>query len=299
MLQSVTVAAVQASAETCWSESHFREKILDLTKRSKAAGATILVFPEDLGIWLQFCRHGAAVDALRDALSGKVVSAAGFAARGWFERVTDAFFNHVKLNFVGDWLSSNRIARIVDRVFSEAARTHGVTIVAGSIFLRRADGFRDISFVYNPDGSQAGIYEKVNLIATEKSLGMTGAPAPVVIHTHDYILGVCICYDLNSPELVRSLSDQGAQIILTPTMGIRPWPNYPYDLIHDEPQIERAKETGLAVVRAYMCGLMFPGLWFDGHASITAPDGSVPARSKSARHEEIVVATVPLRSKKV
>ena len=294
-METLRVAAIQAGAEVCLSEQHFRDKICALVKKAKDQGAKIAVFPEDVGFWLTFANETYRVQQLRAGrVFEKLSTTTGW--RKWVEDASDWILNRLHFNWFGEWLAQDRIARIVARTFSYAAKQYGIVIVSGTCYVRRKDGLYGACWVYDTDGKLAGEYLKHTLVPVETAWGIKPGKVIQVIDTRDYRLGVCICFDLNTVDAVHTLALQGAQLIAAPSGGWRPYPGYPFDA-SDMPQIQRAKEVSLAVVRPYSCGWMAPGLYFDGHTTIVSPTGLINASAPSTILESIVVADIPIPHK--
>ena len=104
---------------------------------------------------------------------------------------------------------------------AEAARTHGVVVVA-SLFERRAPGlYHNTAVVLDADGSMAGMYRKMHIpddplyyekfYFTPGDLGFRSFP------TRYGHIGACVCWDQWYPEAARLTALAGAQIILYPT----------------------------------------------------------------------------------
>jgi predicted amidohydrolase len=106
-------------------------------------------------------------------------------------------------------------------------RAAGAVVVAG--FAERApDGtLYNSAALVDPAGVRA-VYRKTHLWDTEKLWFTPGdAPAPVVETAHGRI-GVMICYDLEFPEMVRSVALRGAELLTVPTNW--PWVDRPEGL---------------------------------------------------------------------
>jgi deaminated glutathione amidase len=115
-----------------------------------------------------------------------------------------------------------------------------VTIVAGTIPLRAGEDGRvaAASLVYAPDGERVGRYDKIHLFDVDipggagVESGGTGryresthvAPGAdaVVVDTAAGKLGLSVCYDVRFPELYRSLSASGAQLLSIPSAFTSP-----------------------------------------------------------------------------
>jgi predicted amidohydrolase len=128
---------------------------------------------------------------------------------------------------------------IQDFLSSTALRLR-VTIVAGTIPLRAGEDGRvaAASLVYAPDGKRVGRYDKIHLFDVDIPSGAgvesggtgryresthvaPGADA-VVVDTAAGKLGLSVCYDVRFPELYRSLSASGAQLLSIPSAFTSP-----------------------------------------------------------------------------
>ena len=99
------------------------------------------------------------------------------------------------------------------------ARTHGVTLVGGSITERR-EGREKLSntcLVFDPEGELAAAYRKIHLFDVEvggltyrESEAEEHGDEPVVAEVEGWPVGLTICYDLRFPELYRVLALEGA-----------------------------------------------------------------------------------------
>jgi len=330
----VRVAAIQAQAQEYATEADFEHQILCLVKDAKQAGAQIVVFPEDVGLWLELSKRSPRILALRSIAA--LTSIANLAHGGpaatidpstapeanvaapkilnvpefdvLLGRFTDWIAGLIHVPFFGEWLGQARIDRTYLGTMSLAAERHGVVIVGGSIYEVRENGIFVTCYVFDRDGSIAGRYDKHHLVSMEKCIGAVPSTDPIVpIRTKDFNIGACICYDLNfgpteldagfrEVPVALDLKNAGAQLICAGSTGIRPWPNYPYRPAIDAPQTRRAQETGLAIVRAYQSGWLVPGIYMDGLSEIVLPDGSIAASSYPdyQNQEKMFVADVPL-----
>ncbi len=115
------------------------------------------------------------------------------------------------------------------------------TIVAG--FPERTD---DSQTIYNSaavihSGGLQATYRKSHLWDQEKLWFTPGQDAPRVLDTPHGRIGVLICYDLEFPELTRTLALAGAELITVPTN----WPVGPH------PPGERPAEVIVAMAAAH------------------------------------------------
>jgi nitrilase len=117
-----------------------------------------------------------------------------------------------------------------------------MTIVGGTMPLRAeatADGrVAAASLVYGPDGKRAARYDKIHLFDVDipqgagvesggsgryrESAHVSPGSSAVVVDTPAGKLGLSVCYDMRFPELYRSLSASGAQILTIPSAFTSP-----------------------------------------------------------------------------
>jgi predicted amidohydrolase len=99
--------------------------------------------------------------------------------------------------------------------------------------------------VYNSavllDGSGVqAVYRKIHLWDTEKNFFSPGPADPPIVETRHGRIAVVICYDLEFPELTRSLALRGADLLAVPTN----WP-----LVY-RPAGERPPEVQIGIATA-------------------------------------------------
>ncbi|QIK63063.1 hydrolase [Leucobacter viscericola] len=137
-------------------------------------------------------------------------------------------------------------------------------------------------------GAPPVVYRKLHLWDTEKLVFTPGREDPPVIDTPAGKLGVVICYDLEFPELPRSLALRGADLLAVPTN----WP------LLERPQGEHAPEVVQAMAAARVSGLAIACCdrsgeergtrWTEG-TTIIGPDGwATGEMDQSGRHDALV-----------
>lgn len=287
MKRFITVAAIQPNAISFGSEIDFYKKIYQLSHIAKESGAEIIVFPEGLSMWLSWCKESHRV---KETYYGSPV--VRLSNVRWMEKISNWFFKRIKLNWFGEWLAQSQHYQIMKRTFSSVAKDLNVVIVAGSIYTRTINGMQNISMVFEKDGTLVGLPGKKYLMPIEESWGFKSSKIIEPVITSAACIGVCICYDLNFKDVVQTLKEKGAELICAPSAGWRPYPGYPFDTEKDMPQKERARESGLNIVRPYQCGWMKPGIFFDGRTSIVNESGDVVAESRHTNREEIVISKI-------
>jgi predicted amidohydrolase len=109
----------------------------------------------------------------------------------------------------------------------DVAKEHGMWVVAGGMAERIAgDSERTYNtcLVVSDTGELVATYRKIHLfdidIAGQTVLRESDTTAPgtraVVAQTPLAALGLTVCYDLRFPELYRSLTERGAQVVFVP-----------------------------------------------------------------------------------
>ena len=128
---------------------------------------------------------------------------------------------------------------IQDFLASTALRLR-MTIVGGTVPLHAGTDGRvaAASLVYGPDGERIGRYDKIHLFDVDipggagvesggsgryrESAHVAPGSGAVVVETPAGKLGLSVCYDVRFPELYRSLSASGAQILSIPSAFTSP-----------------------------------------------------------------------------
>lgn len=110
--------------------------------------------------------------------------------------------------------------------YRELARTNGVYLNCGSFLEKSEDPQRsyNTSVLISPKGEIIDIYRKIHLfdvsigsqVSAKESDSIVPGEKSVVVKTPLLDIGMTICYDLRFPELFRSLTDKGANLITTP-----------------------------------------------------------------------------------
>ncbi len=104
------------------------------------------------------------------------------------------------------------------RQLGEAARRHGVYIVAG-IYERAGDIVYNTAVLLNRQGELDGIYRKTHLPREEWEAGLSPGDTYPVFNTDFGKIGMLICWDIHFPEPARSMAAQGADLLLLPIWG--------------------------------------------------------------------------------
>ena len=172
------------------------------------------------------------------------------------------------------------------------ARTHGITLVGGSITERR-EGREKLSntcVVFDSEGEVAGVYRKIHLFDVDvgghryrESDAEEPGGEPVVARLEGWPIGLTVCYDVRFPELYRILTLEGAELLAVPA-------NFTLFTGKDHWHVllrARAIENQAYVAAAAQVGETVPGKPSYGRSVIVDPWGTVLAQ---APDEETVVS---------
>jgi len=172
------------------------------------------------------------------------------------------------------------------------ARTHGITLVGGSITERRPgrEKLSNTCLVFGPEGELVAVYRKLHLFDVEvgghvyrESEAEEAGDEAVVASIEDWPTGLSICYDLRFPELYRLLALDGALLVTVPAHFTLYTGKDHWELLLRA----RAVENQLYVAAAAQIGETIPGRPSYGRSLIVDPWGVVLVQ---ARDEETVIS---------
>jgi formamidase len=101
------------------------------------------------------------------------------------------------------------------------AKRHGIYLVPGSLYERRNDVIHNTAPVFDPRGQLMALYRKLYPWKPGEKTE-PGRDTLVFDIPGAGRVGVCICYDLWFPEVIRDLAWKGAEVILIPTSTSTP-----------------------------------------------------------------------------
>ena len=134
---------------------------------------------------------------------------------------------------------------------------------------------RNSAFIVGSDGTRAA-YRKVHLWYDENDLFVPGDQPPLVVDTEVGRIGLCICYEMEFPEWIRTAALQGIDILCTPTN----WPTSPRPPGERPIEVTRAQASA-SVDRIFVavCDRVGAerGTEWVGGSTIVGPDGYVLA----------------------
>jgi len=303
LTEPVTLVAVQMQVQLAdyQSPKAFDAAVQQYTKaamRTRGDGPRLVAFPEDVGLGLVVMDDYAAV---KDC--GSWGEAASLLIGMYWPQVYEIMVQygcspmHALLLLKGD-----RVAQVYYDTFSQVAKEHHVTLVAGSAPLPGPDGaIYNTSLVFGPNGKLIGTQRKVHLIDLEGPLGLDLTPGPLEdIHPVDTRVGrvgVAICYDMFYPDVVEKLVAEGARILVQPSFNPQPWDPW------QEEDWKRGIWTAVGTHPSVVAGVIpmaVGGLWeiaVEGVSSIVGGCFDTPfdgylGQAASATEADIVAAEV-------
>lgn len=99
---------------------------------------------------------------------------------------------------------------------AKIARNYGIYLIPGSVYEKKADGIYNASPIFDGDGNIVDIYYKMYPWRPHEKT-KSGRKTVVFQIPKVGTIGLCNCYDLWFPELIRDLAFKGAEIIFVPT----------------------------------------------------------------------------------
>lgn len=164
---------------------------------------------------------------------------------------------------------------------SVLAKELHINIVAGSVANRRADGYYNTAYVFDRSGNLVAEYDKTHLFTPSGEHNFFRMGSRTCRFTLEGIpCGLIICYDIRFPELIRSLTVQGVDLLFV----VSQWPAkraMHLDTLARARAIEN--QTFLA-----LCNSAAADTACAGHSAIIDPWGEYLA--KAGETEEIISA---------
>ncbi|NQZ21677.1 MAG: carbon-nitrogen hydrolase family protein [Colwellia sp.] len=178
----------------------------------------------------------------------------------------------------------NLFVSTLQEQLSRLAKRYQVYLVAGSIPLlsSTADKFTNTCCVFSPDGDLLTQYDKIHLFDVNvqdsekqyRESRYTQAGSDIISTTAAGInVGLSICYDLRFPELYRSLTVLGADIITVPSAFTAVTGKAHWQALLQA----RAIENQVYIVAAGQQGVHANGRETWGHSMIISPWGEILA----------------------
>ncbi|QPH53253.1 nitrilase-related carbon-nitrogen hydrolase [Pontivivens ytuae] len=156
---------------------------------------------------------------------------------------------------------------------AKAACSAGIAVLAGG---PEAGGFNSCA-LFDAGGAVVATCRKTHLYGDVDAAQFTpGEALAEVVAFGGLRLGLAICFDIEFPEVARTLTRRGAEAMLVPTANMHPYIGVPERLVP-----ARAQENGVALAYANYCGA--DGVFdYCGRSCIVGADGDDLARAGEA-----------------
>lgn len=167
------------------------------------------------------------------------------------------------------------------------ARANGIAVLAG--FPERGADGRVYNAAHLTDSTGQGIAtcRKTHLYGQVDRAQFSAGQEPFEpVMFMGWKIGICICYDIEFPELARAMVLRGAHAILVPTAIMQPFTSTPLRMVPT-----RAEENECYVAYANLTGAE-PPFDYCGLSCVCGPDGNDLARA--GQGDEMIVADLSL-----
>ena len=157
----------------------------------------------------------------------------------------------------------------VAQQIADIARAHTIAIVFGFMETDGHKRYNSIQLV-DADGKIRFHYRKTHLWGElDRRLFSAGNELPPVISLAGWNISTLICYDIEFPEMVRTLALAGAQLIVVPTALMQP-----FRYVADQVVPVRAAESQVFIAYANLVGRENDTV-YHGLSTVAGPDGVV------------------------
>lgn len=169
-------------------------------------------------------------------------------------------------------------------VFGKLAKALNVNIVAGSVVNKKADGIYNTAYVFNKEGECVAEYDKTHLFSPMGEDKFFKKGDHRCTFTLDGVkCALIICYDVRFPELTRTMTVGGVNILFM----VSQWPLVRVPHL-DALTKARAIENQMFVVCCNSAGKAGETV-YGGNSSVNDPWGVTLAHAKGSQ-EEIIFA---------
>ncbi|MHA2183959.1 MAG: nitrilase-related carbon-nitrogen hydrolase [Promethearchaeota archaeon] len=152
-------------------------------------------------------------------------------------------------------------------LFKRLSEEFNQIIFAGSQITLEEETSYNTGFIFHPDGKVLS-HRKTHIMPAEAGAGITRGDSLGLFEINGIKIGLVICYEMEFPEIARSLTLQGAEILLCPSNTLD---EYGFWRVRHCCQA-RAIENQVYVVHSCLVGKSaIPGLDSWGMSSIISP----------------------------
>ncbi|WP_371414826.1 carbon-nitrogen hydrolase family protein [Caloramator sp. E03] len=174
------------------------------------------------------------------------------------------------------------------------SKEKGIYIIGGSVPEKEDNNIYNTAYVFNPKGEIIAKHRKIHLFDVDIENGirffesdyLTAGNSVTVFDTEYLKIGLCICYDIRFPELIRKMALMGAKIVFVPAA---------FNMTTGPAHWEILFRTRALDNQIYMAGISpardYEGLYTAyGHSLIVNPWGKII--SQAGEGEEIVYSDI-------
>jgi predicted amidohydrolase len=169
-----------------------------------------------------------------------------------------------------------------EHAFREMARRHKIWLIPGSLFEKRDGAIYNTSPVFDPDGEEVARYSKMFPFSPYEQGTAPGEEFCVFDVPGVGSFGIAICYDLWFPEIARTLTTMGAEVILNPALA---------HFMDRYADLAIAQATG-AMFQSHVFHVNGLGVGGNGQSMIVDPAGRVLHRAEA--HEAFMPIEIDL-----
>jgi (R)-amidase len=166
---------------------------------------------------------------------------------------------------------------------TDMARESSTALIFGAPE-RVSGGTANSAFCVDEQGTIAAVYRKVQLYGGEESEAFVAGDELLVVELCGLKMGFMICFDIEFPEVARSLARAGAEMLVTISANMEPFGND-----HAVFASARALENGLPHAYVNQIGAGEKNLTFVGGSTVVSPDGEIYAQAGSLAEEMLSV----------
>lgn len=151
-----------------------------------------------------------------------------------------------------------------EEFYCQLAKQHKVWLIPGSLYEQTPEGIYNTASVINNHGEVIARHRKIYPFYPYES-GVKEGNEFVVFDVPQGRIGVAICYDLWFPEVARTLTCQGAEVLIYPTLT---------GTIDRSVELIMAQATA-ATNQCYVLAVNAAGQLGNGQSIVVGPDGKV------------------------
>jgi predicted amidohydrolase len=175
------------------------------------------------------------------------------------------------------------------KMVADMARESSTALIFGAPE-RVSGGITNSAFCVDEQGTIAAVYRKAQLYGGEESEAFIAGNELLIVELCGLKMGLMICFDIEFPEVARSLARAGAEMLVTISANMEPFGNDHAVFIS-----ARALENGLPHVYVNQVGPV-EKLTFVGGSTVDSPDGEIYAQASSSEEEILSVRLLSAKS---